>query len=97
MRSPVAEVLFLDMLEVAAVDGLPIVPRDDEASSQPGCTPGAPGAFDDLRAHAYGEVLREDGQFRMWYSALSAAERDEPPRKPDITSATPRAGMGSGG
>ena len=31
---------------------------------------GPPGSFDGLRAHAYGEVLHEEGKFRMWYTGL---------------------------
>jgi hypothetical protein len=81
IAKPGRRVLFLDMLEVGAVDGL----RESfhamtKHPTNPVVRPGAPGAFDDLRAHAYGEVLRDDGLFRLWYSAWSAAERDKSPQ-----------------
>ena len=82
IAKPGRRVLFLDMLEVAAVDGLAeSFNAMTKHPANPVVRPGPPGAFDDLRAHAYGEVLRDDGQFRMWYSALSAAERDKPPQE----------------
>ena len=41
--------------------------------SNPILRTGPPGSFDDLRAHAYGEVLYDEGKFRMWYSGLDQA------------------------
>jgi hypothetical protein len=82
VAGPGRRVLFLDMLEVSAVDGL----RESfhamtKHPANPVVRPGPPGSFDDLRAHAYGEVLRDEGRFRMWYSGWSVAERDKPPRE----------------
>ena len=68
------KVLFLDMLEVGATEGLvEIFHPMKKHPSNPVLRTGPPGSFDDLRAHAYGEVLYEDGKFRMWYSGLDQA------------------------
>ncbi len=65
------KVLFLDMLEISAMGGLTeSFQAMKKHPSNPVLETGPPGSFDDLRAHAYGEVLYEDGKFRMWYSGL---------------------------
>jgi hypothetical protein len=77
--APGRKVLFLDLLEVAAA-------RDVEPSfhpmrkhpANPVLRPGPAGTFDSLRAHAYGEVMRENGKFRMWYTAWDASGATEP-------------------
>ena len=68
------KVLFLDMLEVNATEGLveSFHPMKRHPSN-PILRTGPPGSFDDLRAHAYGEVLYDEGKFRMWYSGLDQA------------------------
>ena len=68
------KVLFLDMLEVSAVEGLVETFHPmKKHSANPVLKPGPPGSWDDRRAHAYGEVLYDEGKFRMWYSGWSAA------------------------
>ena len=66
------KMLFLDMLEVSATDGLVenLHPMKKHPAN-PVLRTGPPGSFDDLRAHAYGEILYDEGRFRMWYSGLS--------------------------
>ena len=68
------KVLFLDMLEISATEGLveSFHPMRKHPSN-PILRTGPPGSFDDLRAHAYGEVLFDEGKFRMWYSGLDQA------------------------
>ena len=68
---PGRKVLFLDMLEVSALDGL------DESfhpmrkhPANPVLRPGPAGSWDDKRAIAYGEVFHEEGRFRMWYAGI---------------------------
>lgn len=68
---PGRKVLFLDMLEVGALDGL------DESfhpmrkhSANPVLRPGPAGSWDDKRAIAYGEVFHEEGRFRIWYAGI---------------------------
>ncbi len=71
---PGRKVLFLDMLEVGATQGVvETLHPMKKHSSNPVLRIGAPGSFDDLRAHAYGEVLYDQGKFRMWYSGLDQA------------------------
>ncbi len=66
------KVLFLDMLEVSATDGLveSFHPMKKHPAN-PVLRTGPLGSFDGLRAHAYGEILYDEGRFRMWYSGLS--------------------------
>ncbi len=65
------KVLFLDMLEVSALGGLTeSFQAMKKHPSNPVLETGPPGSFDGLRAHAYGEVLHEEGKFRMWYTGL---------------------------
>lgn len=66
---PGYKVLFLDMLEVSALDDLQrsLHPMKKHPAN-PVLRTGPPGAWDDARAVAYGEVLLDDGKFRMWYS-----------------------------
>jgi hypothetical protein len=75
------KVLFLDMLEVAgARDVEPTFHPLVKHPANPVLRPGPAGAFDSLRAHAYGEVLRDGGKFRMWYTAWDAAGALDPQR-----------------
>ncbi len=71
---PGRKVLFVDMLEVSTTEGLveTLHPMKKHPSN-PVLRTGTPGSFDDLRAHAYGEVLYDQGKFRMWYSGLDQA------------------------
>ena len=66
---PGRKVLFLDMLEVSALEGLKrsLHPMRKHPAN-PVLRTGSPGAWDDTRAVAYGEVLIDEGKFRMWYS-----------------------------
>ena len=68
---PGRKVLFLDMLEVGAVDGLAesFHPMQKHPAN-PVLRPGPPGSWEDKRAIAYGEVLQEEGRFRMWYAGI---------------------------
>jgi hypothetical protein len=73
------KVLFLDMLEVGEVDGLveSFHPMKKHPAN-PVLRTGPTGSFDDLRAHAYGEVLYDQGKFRMWYTAWSSRGAIDP-------------------
>ena len=64
------KVLFLDLAEVAELDGLieTFHPMRKHPSN-PVLRTGPPGAPDSRRAHAYGEVHYDGNHFRMWYSA----------------------------
>lgn len=66
------KVLFLDLAEVAELDGLieTFHPMRKHPSN-PVLRTGPPGAPDSRRAHAYGEVHYDGTLFRMWYSAWS--------------------------
>ena len=73
------KMLFLDMLEVAAArDVEPSFHAMKKHPANPVLRPGPAGTFDSLRAHAYGEVLREGGKFRMWYTAWDASGATNP-------------------
>ena len=65
------KVLFLDMLEVGALDGLAesFHPMQKHPAN-PVLRPGPPGTWDDKRAIAYGEVLYEENRFRIWYGGI---------------------------
>ncbi len=69
---PGRKVLFLDMLEVSALEGLK---RSFHSMRKHAANPvlrtGSPGAWDDTRAVSYGEVLIDEGKFRMWYSGTN--------------------------
>ncbi len=70
------KVLFLDLLEVSALGGLTeSFQAMKKHPSNPVLETGPPGSFDGLRAHAYGEVLHEEGKFRMWYTGLGRWQR----------------------
>ncbi len=66
---PGRKILFLDMLEVSALDNLrrSFHPMRKHPAN-PVLRRGSPGTWDDARAIAYGEVLLDDGKFRIWYS-----------------------------
>jgi hypothetical protein len=76
---PGSKVLFVDMLQVGETDGLveTFHPMKKHPAN-PVLRPGPKGAFDDLRAHAYGEVVHENGLFRMWYSGWPAGAARDP-------------------
>ena len=61
--------LFLDMLEVSALDDLQrsLHPMRKNPAN-PVLRTGPPGAWDDASAVAYGKVVLDNGKFRMWYS-----------------------------
>ena len=65
------KVLFLDMLEVGALNGLveSFHPMQKHPAN-PVLRPGPAGSWEDKRAIAYGEVLQEEGRFRMWYAGI---------------------------
>jgi hypothetical protein len=90
-----SKVLFVDMLEVAETDGLveTFHPMKKHPAN-PVLRAGPRGSFDDLRAHAYGEVLYENGLFRMWYSGWpEAAARDPESYKHYVGYAESRDGV----
>ena len=72
--APGRRVLFLDMQEVSGLDGLKrsFHPMRKHPAN-PVLRTGPAGSWDDGRAIAYGEVLLDDGRFRMWYSGTDRA------------------------
>ena len=67
--APGRRVLFLDLKEVSILNGLKrsFHPMRKHPAN-PVLRRGPPGSWDDGRAIAYGEVLLDEGRFRMWYS-----------------------------
>ena len=73
------KVLFLDMLEVSAVEGLveTFHPMKKHPAN-PVLRQGQAGSWDSRRADVYGEVLYDQGKFRMWYSGAGYGEVAKP-------------------
>jgi hypothetical protein len=66
-----ATVLFMDLLEVARLEGLELILNEAKRHpSNPLFTPGPEGAFDSQRVFNHGTVLWDQGKFRMWYTGL---------------------------
>jgi hypothetical protein len=64
------KVLFLDLLELKAMDGLELQLNEAKKyAGNPVIRPGGPTDFDSLRAGDRLTVLKENGVYRMWYSA----------------------------
>jgi hypothetical protein len=73
------KVLFVDMLEVGEMDGVvETLHAMQKHPANPVVRPGPDGAWDDLRAHVYGEVLYEGGKFRMWYTGENRKQNLDP-------------------
>jgi len=66
---PGRKVLFLDLEEIAEIDGLQ-QHLNSPRKQGPVLPPGAPGDFDSDRTGPFVRVLKENGRYRMWYSGL---------------------------
>jgi hypothetical protein len=73
------KVLFIDMLEVSRMEGLvETLHAMRKHPANPVLRPGPDGAWDDLRAHLYGDVLYDGQKFRMWYTGENRHQNLDP-------------------
>ncbi len=67
-----SKVLFFDMQEVAASEGVELVLNEARKDPRnPVLKPGEPGSFDHERVLNHGTVLFDDNRFRMWYAGVN--------------------------
>ena len=66
-----SRVMFLDLLEVADLEGVTqVVDPMEKDSRNPLLTHGEPGSWDAMQANFQGTILKDEGRYRIWYTGF---------------------------